>query len=138
MSCMAVERPTRGMFSPGSSALRSALVGFLASARALATTEEAIGKEAVQTIRAGGIVMASQLRAPILVRRGERVSVRARTGGVTVRTYAMAQQDGSLGELVMVTPTDSRDKYVARVSGVRELEVFAAGATAGDVAAFSR
>ena len=39
MSCMAVERPTSGMVSPGSSALRSAVVGFLASARALATTE---------------------------------------------------------------------------------------------------
>ena len=106
--------------------------------RAIASTQEAIGKEAVQTIRAGGVVLGSQLRAPVLVRRGERVSVRARTGGVTVRTYAMAQQDGSLGDLVMVTPTDSRDKYVARVSGVRELEVFAAGATAGDLAAFSR
>jgi flagella basal body P-ring formation protein FlgA len=106
--------------------------------RAIATTEAAVGKEAVQTIRAGGVLVASQLRAPVLVRRGERVSVRARTGGVTVRTYAMAQQDGSLGDLVMVTPTDSREKYVARVSGVRELEVFAAGATAGDVAAFSR
>jgi flagella basal body P-ring formation protein FlgA len=106
--------------------------------RAIASTEAAIGKEAVQTIRAGGIVLASQLRAPVLVRRGERVSVRVRAGGVSVRTYAMAQQDGSLGDLVMVTPTDSRDKYVARVCGVRELEVFAAGATAGDVAAFSR
>jgi flagella basal body P-ring formation protein FlgA len=106
--------------------------------RAIALTKEAVGKEAVQTVRAGAIMLSSQLRAPVLVRRGERVSVRARSGGVTVRTYAVAQQDGSLNDLVMVTPTDSKDRYVARVSGVRELEVFAAGATADDVATHLR
>jgi uncharacterized membrane protein YbjE (DUF340 family) len=36
---MADERPTSGMVSPGSSALRSLLEGFFASARARATTD---------------------------------------------------------------------------------------------------
>ena len=39
-----------------------------------------------------------------------------------------AQQDGSLGDLVQVQALEGKERYAARVSGVRELEVFAAGA----------
>jgi flagella basal body P-ring formation protein FlgA len=92
-----------------------------------------VGKEAVQGIRAGSMVMTNQVRAPVLVRRGERVSVCAKAAGVIVRTYATAQQEGSLGDLIAVQPLDSKEKYSARVSGVRELEVLAIGASA-DVA----
>ena len=55
------------------------------------------------------LVHANQVRSPLLVRRGERVSVRARAAGVAVRTYAMAQQDGSLGDLVQVQASKARN-----------------------------
>ena len=84
------------------------------------------------------MLLTSQVRAPLLVRRGERVSVRARAAGIVVRTYATAQQDGSLGDLVQVQALEGKERYAARVSGVRELEVFAAGASAGEVAAAAR
>jgi flagella basal body P-ring formation protein FlgA len=102
---------------------------------AVASFESAVGKEAVQPIRAGSLVIGSQVRSPIIVRRGERVSVRARAAGVSVRTYAVAQQDGSLGELVMVQSLAGKEKYAARVSGLRELEILAASASASDLAA---
>jgi flagella basal body P-ring formation protein FlgA len=101
--------------------------------RAVASLQDAVGKEAVQTIRSDAIVQANQLRAPIIVRRGERVEVRVRSAGVVVRTYATASQDGSLGDLLMVDGAARGDRYAARVSGVRELEVFAAGTSAGDL-----
>ena len=101
---------------------------------AVVSPEEVIGKEAVQGIRADSLLLSNQVRAPYLVRRGERVSVRARAGGITVRTYALVQQDGGLGDLVTVQTTETKERYTARVSGLRELEVFAAGASAGDVA----
>lgn len=97
--------------------------------------EEVVGKEAVQGIRADSLLLANQVRSPYLVHRGERVSVSARTGGITVRTYALVQQDGGLGDLVAVQTIETKERYSARVSGLRELEVFAAGASAGDVAA---
>lgn len=106
--------------------------------QAATSLEAVVGKEATQAIRPGAIVMTSQLRAPFLVRRGERVSVRARAAGVKVSTYATAQQDGSLGDLIAVQPLEGKDRYFARVSGLRELEVFAGGTSAADVAGMTR
>jgi flagella basal body P-ring formation protein FlgA len=107
-------------------------------ANASRTLDGIVGREAVQSIRAGAMVMTNQVRAPILVRRGERVSVCAKAAGVTVRTYATAQQDGSLGDLIAVQAQDSKDRYSARVSGVRELEVLAISASADGAASIVR
>jgi flagella basal body P-ring formation protein FlgA len=107
-------------------------------AQAVKSLEEAVGKEATQAIREGAMLTGNLLRAPFLVRRGERVSVRARAAGVSVRTYATAQQDGSLGDLIAVQALERKDRYFARVTGTRELEVFAGGSTAVEVAGASR
>jgi flagella basal body P-ring formation protein FlgA len=104
-------------------------------AQAFKSVDAAIGKEAVQMIREGSLVLSNFVRSPIIVHRGERVSVRARAAGIVVRTFAIAQQDGGVGELVVVQAIDGKDRYAARVSGVRELEVFAAEARATEVAA---
>jgi flagella basal body P-ring formation protein FlgA len=112
--------------------LRSHL-GALPSQAAI-SLEEVVGKEAVQGLRPDSIVQTNQLRSPVIVRRNERVSVRARAAGVSVRTYAMAQQDGGMGDLVMVQSLASKERYAARVVGVRELEIFTAGASAAELA----
>lgn len=102
---------------------------------ALTSLESIVGKEATQGIRADSLLLANQIRSPLIVHRGERVSVRARAAGVSVRTYAVAQQDGGLGDLVTVQSLEGKERYAARVSGLRELEILSAGASAGDVAA---
>ena len=109
-------------------------LGALPSQSAL-TLEAVIGQEAVQGIRPDSIVQTNQIRTPVIVRRNARVSVRARAAGVSVRTYAMAQQDGGMGDLVMVQSLASKERYAARVIGVRELEIFTAGASAAELAA---
>ena len=109
-------------------------LGALPSQSALAL-EAVVGQEAVQGIRPDSIVQTNQIRTPVIVRRNERVSVRARAAGVSVRTYAMAQQDGGMGDLVMVQSIASKERYAARVIGVRELEIFTAGASAAELAA---
>jgi flagella basal body P-ring formation protein FlgA len=102
--------------------------------QAVLSPEAIVGKEAVQAIRPDSILVTTYVRSPIIVRRGERVGVRARAAGVVVRTFAIAQQEGGLGDLVMVQAVDGKDRYAARVSGVRELEVFAAQPTVTEVA----
>jgi flagella basal body P-ring formation protein FlgA len=97
-----------------------------------------VGKEAVQDIRENQMIMANQVRSPLLVRRGDRVTVCAKAAGVKVSTYAVAQQEGALGDLIAVQALDTKDKYSARVTGVRELEVLAIGASADDVTAIGR
>lgn len=109
-------------------------LGALPSQTAM-SLEAVVGREAVQGIRPDSLVQTNQLRPPVIVRRNERVSVRARAAGVSVRTYAMAQQDGGMGDLVMVQSLASKERYAARVVGVRELEIFTAGASATELAA---
>jgi flagella basal body P-ring formation protein FlgA len=106
--------------------------------QAVVAAEAVIGKEAVQAIRADSMVLSNYVRSPIVVRRGERVSVRARAGGVVVRTFAIAQQEGSMGDLVAVQAAEGKERYTGRVSGVRELEVFAAEPTATEMASASQ
>lgn len=108
------------------------------SGQAATSLEAVVGKEATQAIRAGAMLTTAQVRAPLLVRRGERVTVRARAGTVVVRTYATAQQDGSLGDLIVVQVLEGKERFAARVAGLRELEVFAAGTDAAEVVAATR
>jgi flagella basal body P-ring formation protein FlgA len=107
-------------------------------ANAARSLEHVVGKEAVRVVREGAILLTANLKAPLLVRQGERVSIKARAAGIVVRTYATAQQNGCMGDLVQVQAIDGKERYAARVSGLRELELFAAGTTASDVAAATR
>jgi hypothetical protein len=47
-----------------------------------------------------------------------------------VKVNGVAKQKGSLGELVLVETFDGRERFMARVTGIRQLEVFTTGATA--------
>jgi flagella basal body P-ring formation protein FlgA len=107
-------------------------------AYAARSIDQVVGKEAVRPVRDGAIVLTANVKAPLMVRQGERVSIKARAAGIVVRTYATAQQNGCVGDLVQVQAIDGKERYAARVSGLRELEVFAAGAPASDVAGTTR
>ncbi len=108
------------------------------SSSAVSSLAEAIGMEARRSIREGSIMLKSHLSAPLLVERGETVTVFARTAGITVRTFAVARQDGAQGELVQVETLAGKERFAARVSGRRQLEVLATGATTGDYASLPR
>jgi hypothetical protein len=55
--------------------------------------------------------------AEILIRPQERVTMEVRSGGLTVRAVGQAQQQGRLGESIMVQNVDSKKVIVARVTG---------------------
>lgn len=105
---------------------------------AIRTLADAVGMEATRSIAEGAVLTKNQLSAPLQVERGETVTVFARTAGITVRTFAIARQNGAQGELVQVETLDGKERITARVSGRRELEVLATGATAGDFATLPR
>ena len=102
---------------------------------AATNVDTVIGKEAVRAIDANAILQESQLRNPLQVQRGETVKVFARTGGITVSTFAIVQQNGAIGDLVQVQTLDKKDRFAARVSGWKQLEVLPTGATTADYAA---
>jgi flagella basal body P-ring formation protein FlgA len=93
------------------------------------TIEDVVGKEAVRNIPVGQTLDANFVHAPLLVRSGEVVTVSGRNGAILVRMPARAREDGAEGELVSVESLLDRQTFLARVSALHEVEVYA-GATA--------
>ncbi len=91
---------------------------------AITSLEDAIGRETTHSIGTGQPLEAAWLRKPLLVKRGEVVTVFARNSNITVRTNARAVEDGGQGDVVTVERLDDRQRFAARVIGVQELEVF--------------
>ncbi len=104
----------------------------------LSSLDGAIGQEARSPLAQGSVVREHHLRPARQVLRGETVTIYARTGGVTVKTYAIARQDGALGDLIQVQTLDKKERYTARISGRRQLEVLAAANQAHELATLGR
>jgi len=86
--------------------------------------ERLVGMEATRPIQAGEVVFTDSVRMPLLVKRGEEITVIAQGGGIRVRTVARARQDGARGELVQLETPGSRERFDAVVVGQREAVVF--------------
>ncbi|MGA2617018.1 MAG: flagellar basal body P-ring formation chaperone FlgA [Thermoguttaceae bacterium] len=86
---------------------------------------EVLGREVTRAVTGGKALLPDDLRPPLSVHRGEVVTVYANTAGIRIRTTARARDEGSPGELVAVQSLLDRSTYYARVSGIREVEVFA-------------
>lgn len=95
--------------------------------------EDVIGKETQRAISPGQILDTKYVRNPILVRRGEVVTVYANSAGIRVRTTGRALGEGSKGELITVETleTGKREKFDACVSGAQVVEVWAGSLSAG-------
>jgi len=89
------------------------------------SVEKLIGMEARQAIQAGDIVFTDQVQAPIVVKRGDVITVTSQSGGIRVRTSGKAMHDAARGDLVQVEALGSKQKYDARVVGPREAAVYA-------------
>lgn len=89
------------------------------------SVEKVVGLEARQPLQVSDIVFADDVRSPIVVKRGEPITVSSQGGGIRVRTTAKALQDGSKGDLIQVESLATKQRYDARVAGFREATVFA-------------
>ncbi|MHB8898371.1 MAG: flagellar basal body P-ring formation chaperone FlgA, partial [Thermoguttaceae bacterium] len=79
--------------------------------------EDLVGKETTRVLAPGKPIPRSCVREPVMVRRGDVVTVFVRTAGIRVRTQARAQDDGARGELVSVESLADRRTFFAQVSG---------------------
>jgi flagella basal body P-ring formation protein FlgA len=91
--------------------------------------ESIIGMEARQSITAGSILYTEAVQSPILVKRGELITVSSQGNGFRVKTTARALHDCSKGDLVQVESLQTKERYDARVVGLREAAI--APVTAG-------
>lgn len=105
------------------------------NADALQSIEEVVGREAARAIAEGQTVDRALIRSPVLVKKGDVVTVYARNGGVQVRITARAREDGGHNDVITVESLLDRKVINGRVTGPQEVEVFAKGITAQEPAA---
>lgn len=92
---------------------------------AVEAIEKLIGMEARQPIQADDIVFTDQVQAPVLVKRGDLITVSSQTSGIRVRTTARAREDGVEGQLVQLESLETRERFDARVVGNRQATIVA-------------
>ncbi len=79
-----------------------------------------VGQESAVSLRAGEVVLTRSVRAPLMVKRGELVTVRCIVGGLVVRTIGRAGENGSLDDLIRVRSEKTGQDIYAVVTGRHE------------------
>jgi flagella basal body P-ring formation protein FlgA len=108
---------------PGDVQLQRGRTG--ATADGIQTLEEVLGLEATRSIAEGQVLDTQSVRQPLLVHKGDVVTVYSRRPGIQVRVTARSRDDGSLGEVVNVESLSDRSTFLARVRNSSEVEVLA-------------
>ncbi|TVQ76261.1 MAG: flagella basal body P-ring formation protein FlgA [Phycisphaeraceae bacterium] len=78
---------------------------------------EAVGRVARTRIREGDVLRLGDLESPVVVRRGDLLSVIALNGGVSVQVKARARSEGRVGDRIELRLDGSRRSFVAVVDG---------------------
>lgn len=81
------------------------------------------GMRARSRIPAGAVICTDSIESRPAVGRGEQVTVVSIAGGVTITGSAVAQEDGSIGQVLRVKSPSSGETYAAAVTGEREVSV---------------
>jgi flagella basal body P-ring formation protein FlgA len=87
--------------------------------------EEVAGKQVAKAVAEGKILTPDVVQSPLMVRKGDIVTIYSRAAGIRIHTTARAKDDGALNDLVTVESLADRKSFPARVCGPRETEVFA-------------
>lgn len=88
----------------------------------VAAPQEAVGKMSRRMLRPGDILRSGQLSSPILVKRGDAVTMIARVEGIEVSTAGEALDAGGEGVVVRVRNASSGQVVRMRVSGPGTVE----------------
>lgn len=109
-------------FAPSDVEVREVM---LTSARGEPATDPraVIGQVAAAVLRADTVIYPEHVQSPLMVRRGELVTVRALAGGLSVRTVARAMDDGPLGQQIQVRNERSRQTFLVQVTGPQQVVV---------------
>jgi flagella basal body P-ring formation protein FlgA len=96
------------------------------SAEYVTQYEQIVGQEARRAFRAAEPILLADVRSIPLIKRGDIVTVVARSQGIVVRMDAKARGDGAIGQSVKVVSLDGRRELTVRVTGYHEAMVVSA------------
>lgn len=80
-------------------------------------TSLVVGQQAASVLNTGDYVYPDDVRTPILVQRGERVTVRCLSGNLVLRTVGRAVEEGAMDEIIRIRNEGSNETFRARVTG---------------------
>lgn len=89
----------------------------------LTAVDAAVGRVVRRNVAAGAVVAPAALESPVLVKRGQPVTLEAKSGAITVQMAGVAQGDGALGQTVSVRNTNSKKILQAIVRNEKTVEV---------------
>ncbi|ART79757.1 flagellar basal body P-ring formation chaperone FlgA [Oceanisphaera avium] len=81
---------------------------------------ELIGSRSKRDLRAGQPILSSQL---CVVCKGDRVSILAQTGGLTIKTDGIAKEDGTFNDSIRVSNVNSGREISARIISAGQVQV---------------
>jgi len=114
---------TRGsILTPGDIILAEFDTGLLPRGYIVAATH-AVGRKVRRAVKTGDPITPALLETPATIRRGQKVSLEARSGALTVRMAGIAQSDGILGEVIEFENTTSRRSVQAIVRSPQSAEI---------------
>ena len=82
--------------------------------------EEATGRTAIRTLKAGDLLVDNSLDTPYAVKEGDVVKLFAKFGETVVQTNAVAQKSAFKGQTISVKNTDTGKSLLATISGSGE------------------
>lgn len=89
----------------------------------LTAPEAAVGRVVRRAIPAGAAVAPAALEMPVLVKRGQPVTIEARSGAIVVQMAGVARADGALGEMIAVQNLNSKKVLQGIVKNEKSVEI---------------
>lgn len=91
---------------------------------AMIRISDVIGKRAVRSIRAGQTILSDMIEIPPMVKKGNRVLIKAENEEIKITAAGKVLEDGRSGEQVKVVNINSGKEILATVTGPGIVEVF--------------
>ena len=79
--------------------------------------KDVIGKSAARPLQANNPIRLGMVKKPYAVRKGDRVSIEARHGGLSIQAVGVTKASGELGQSVTVANVDSGKELRAKIVG---------------------
>ena len=89
----------------------------------IVANEHAVGARLRRAIKSGDPITPGLLETPALIHRGQRVSLQARSGALTVRMTGIAKSDGILGQVIEFENQSSKRPVQAIVRSSQSAEI---------------
>lgn len=89
--------------------------------------EDLVGQELLRQVPAGQQVFPESVQSPRLVRKNDKVRIKAIGAGVVISTDGKALAEGGLGDNVLVEDFATKEKITTRITGYQLVEVLGTG-----------